>query len=67
MGRTTQTRISIDIERCVHCCGKVKIIATIKDPLIIKKILDHAKATKELLPPVHQLPEAQGPPLVHRL
>ncbi len=57
----------IDIERCEHCGGKVKLIATIKDPIVIKKILDHVEGTKEVLPPAYPLPEAQGPPLVHRL
>ena len=29
----------IDISKCVHCNGKMKIIASIKDPPVIKKIL----------------------------
>ena len=31
----------IDISKCVHCNGKMKIIASIKDPPVIKKILTH--------------------------
>jgi len=31
----------IDIERCEHCGGNVKIIAAIEDPLVIRRILDH--------------------------
>ena len=29
----------IDISKCVHCNGKMKIIALIKDPPVIKRIL----------------------------
>lgn len=32
---------NIDIETCPHCGEKVKIIAAIEDPKVIKKILDH--------------------------
>jgi len=31
----------IDVESCDQCGGAVKVIACIKDPLVIKKILDH--------------------------
>ena len=31
----------IDIETCTHCGGAVKVIASIEDPAVIKKILDH--------------------------
>ncbi len=53
----------IDIERCEHCRGKVSIIATIKDPIVIKKILDHLDAKQSLDSiPAYQLPHAQAPP-----
>ena len=58
---------NIDIEKCSHCGGRVNIIATIKDPLVIKKILDHLEATQDLLPSAYQLPESHGPPVVYRL
>ena len=32
---------NIDIETCPECAGKVKVIASIEDPRVIKKILDH--------------------------
>ena len=32
---------NIDIETCDECGGEVKIIASIEDPVVIKKILDH--------------------------
>ena len=31
----------IDVEICDQCGGAVKVIACIKDPLVIKKIRDH--------------------------
>ena len=31
----------VDVSKCVHCNGKMKIIASIKDPPVIKKILTH--------------------------
>ena len=31
----------IDILTCEHCGGAVKVIASIEDPAVIKKILDH--------------------------
>ncbi len=55
---------SIDIEACEYCGGKVSIIATIKDPLVIKIILDHIEATHVDLPPAYQTPQANGPPVI---
>ena len=45
----------IDIETCEKCGGNVKIIASIEDPAVIRKILVHLadkvpSATTELLP-----------------
>ena len=53
---------NIDIEVCSACGGKVKIIACIKDPLMIDKILTHLDLNEVIIPPAFQLPEAQGPP-----
>ena len=33
----------IDIETCSECGGAVKVIASIEDPVVIKKILAHLK------------------------
>ena len=46
---------NIDIETCSECGGAVKIIASIEDPAVIKKILAHmdekaATAGTALLP-----------------
>ena len=32
---------NIDIETCPECSGKVKLIASIEDPQLLKKILNH--------------------------
>ena len=31
----------VDVSKCSHCGGRMKIIASIKDPPVIKKILTH--------------------------
>ena len=49
----------IDVETCPHCGSKVKIIATIEEPKVIKKILDHLGLPSK--PP--SLTPARGPPL----
>ena len=33
--------IRIEIEKCEKCGGRVKIIASIEDPVVIEKILKH--------------------------
>lgn len=49
----------IDVETCPHCGSKVKIIAAIEEPKVIKKILDHL-GLPSMPPP---LTPARGPPL----
>lgn len=49
---------NIDIEKCSKCGGKVKIIAAIEDPQVIRKILDH-KGLPTKPPSLHP---ARGPP-----
>ena len=53
---------NIDVTTCSHCGGVVKIIASIEDPLVIKKILDHLNAKSEACALVNQLPEPRAPP-----
>ena len=50
----------IDILTCGHCGGAVKVIASIEDPVVIKKILDHL-AQAEAATPVSR-PFARAPP-----
>ena len=49
----------IDVETCGVCGGKMRIIAAVEDPQIIKKILDHLGIPST--PPLAKL--ARGPPL----
>ena len=51
----------IDIETCEHCGGAVKVIASIEDPSVIKKILDHLARRAEATTPVFR-PFARAPP-----
>ena len=51
----------IDIETCEHCGGAVKVIASIEDPSVIKKILDHLARRAEAATPVFR-PFARAPP-----
>ena len=52
----------VDINICNRCGAAVKIIASIEDPLVISKILDHLE-TKFLAPvTANQLPEPRAPP-----
>jgi len=50
---------NIDIETCPECKGKVKVIASIEDPQVIKKILNHLGL--ESRAPTPWLP--RGPPV----
>lgn len=50
----------IDILTCERCGGAVKVIASIEDPVVIKKILDHL-AQAEAATPVSR-PFAHAPP-----
>ncbi|NRB38923.1 MAG: hypothetical protein HRU20_10730 [Pseudomonadales bacterium] len=52
----------VKAEVCRKCGGKVKIIASIKDPLVIVNILAHLDLIDDVIPSIFQLPEAQGPP-----
>ena len=42
----------IDILTCEHCGGAVKVLASIEDPVLIKKILDHLARRAEATAPV---------------
>jgi hypothetical protein len=47
---------SIDVNQCEHCGGKLRIVATIEDPALIRRILNHLSARGPpqlpLLPPL---------------
>ena len=52
---------NIDIETCSECAGNVKIIASIEDPVVIRKILAHLDQNVSLQQ-VTCLPESRAPP-----
>lgn len=55
----------IGIETCRVCGGTVKVIATIEDPVVIKRILDYLdNQTKPSATGL--LPESREPPESHR-
>jgi hypothetical protein len=57
----------IDIETCRHCGGRVKVIASIEDPGVIKQILDHLDRRAGLSPAGLELPLARTPPQVEAM
>ena len=52
---------NIDIETCSECGGDVKIIASIEDSVVIRKILAHL-AQNVSVQQVTCLPESRAPP-----
>jgi hypothetical protein len=52
---------NIDIETCSECGGAVKIIASIEDPAVIRKILAHLDE-KAALAGTDLLPQCRAPP-----
>jgi len=56
----------IDNETCRHCGGALRIIASIEDPGVIKRILEHlARRDAGLLR--HRTPATRAPPPQGRL
>jgi hypothetical protein len=53
----------IDIETCSQCGGEVKIIASIEDPVVIRKILDHLDDNASPTATALLLPQCRAPPL----
>lgn len=51
----------IDIETCSECGGDVRVIASIEEPVVIRKVLDHLEA-KGALAGSCQLPSCRAPP-----
>jgi hypothetical protein len=49
----------IDIERCEHCGGDVKIIAAIEEPAVIERILAHIEQ-RSRAPPINDTPNIAG-------
>ena len=53
--------VKIDILTCEHGGGAVKVIASIEDPVVVKKILAHLERRAEAATPVFR-PFARAPP-----
>ena len=51
---------NIDVEICSDCGGRAKVIATIEEPEVIKKILTHLGLPTK--PPPIRPAQARGPP-----
>ena len=47
---------TIDIETCPHCGGTLRVIACIKEPLLIAKILGHVQQREALNDPLARAP-----------
>jgi hypothetical protein len=55
---------AIDIETCRQCGGKLRVIASIEEPAVIERILDHLSHTAETVDPAHP---SRAPPQGDRL
>ena len=55
---------AIDIETCRQCGGKLRVIASIEEPAVIERILDHLGHTAEPVDPAHP---SRAPPKGDRL
>ena len=55
---------AIDIETCRQCGGKLRVIASIEEPAVIERILDHLGHTAEPVDPAHP---SRAPPQGDRL
>lgn len=52
----------IDVNTCVHCGGKVKIVASVEEPQAIRAILNHFEKNG-VLEQAHYRPRPHGPPV----
>jgi hypothetical protein len=44
---------AIDIETCRQCGGKLRVIASIEEPTVIERILEHLGRDAETVDPAH--------------
>lgn len=51
----------IDVNTCIHCGGKVRIVASIEDPAVIRAILGHFEK-HGAIEQAHYRPPARAPP-----
>jgi hypothetical protein len=55
---------AIDIEVCRRCGGRLQVIASIEDPAVIERILEHLGRAGESVDPAHP---SRAPPGCDRL
>lgn len=55
---------AIDIETCRECGGELRVIASIEEPAVIERILEHLRHTAEPVDPAHP---SRAPPKGDRL
>jgi hypothetical protein len=61
------SRPAIDIETCRQCGGHLRVIASIEQPAVIERILDHLGHTAETVDPPHSSHPSRAPPQGDRL
>ncbi len=54
---------AIDIETCPDCGGKLRVIACIEDPPLIRKILEHVQRHEALISRLPRAPPDSHPVL----
>ena len=47
---------TIDIETCPDCGGKLRVIASIEEPQLIRKILEHVRSREAAAPSMARAP-----------
>jgi hypothetical protein len=57
---------AIDIETCPDCGGKLRVIACIEDPSLIRKILGHVRSREAAAAIRARAPPADSPPALNR-
>jgi hypothetical protein len=50
---TARRVFAIDIEVCRRCGGQLRVIASIEEPAVIERILEHLGHTTELVDPAN--------------
>jgi hypothetical protein len=60
--RRLQRVFAIDIERCVRCGGRLRVIASIEEPALIARLLAHRRERGAEDPPVASLGPRAPPP-----
>ena len=58
---------AIDIETCRECGGELRVIASIEEPAVIERILEHLRHTVEPVDPAHSIQPSRAPPQGDRL